>query len=359
MLGLKGVPALYGGIERHVEELATRLAARGHAVTVYCRKHYTPAGALLPGVTLRRLPSWNTKHLDAWTHTWLATWDALFRGFDVLHYHALGPATFALLPRLLGKRVVITVHGLDWQRGKWGPFAATYLKVGEWAAARLASRTVVVSRELQRRFAARWRRRTTYVPNAVATPARPDFSQLEPFGLNPGGFLLTVGRLVPEKGIHLLLEAYRGVGGEMPLVVVGDDPTGRYIAGLKEQADPRVRFVGYLFGPPLAAFFAGCCLYLQPSTLEGLSIALLEAMSYGAPVLASDIAANVEALGDAGFYFKSGDAGALAAALGELLANPERLRERGVRARERAAGLYSWDEVARRTEDVYRAALGR
>ena len=359
MLGLKGVPALYGGIERHVEELAVRLAGRGHDVTVYCRNHYTPPDARLPGVTLRRLPSVNTKHLDAWTHTWLATWDALLRGFDIYHYHALGPATLALPPRLLGKRVVVTVHGLDWQREMWGPAAAAYLKVGEWAAARLANRTVVVSRELARRFATRWRRRTTYIPNAVAAPAPPNFAELAPFGLAPGRFLLTVGRLVPEKGIHLLLDAYRGVATDLPLVIVGDAPEAKYMAVLKEAADPRVRFVGYLYGPRLAAFFGGCALYLQPSTLEGLSIALLEAMSYGAPVLASDIAANVEALGETGFYFESGDAGALRAALAGLLGSPASLAARGAAARDRAAGLYSWDEVARRTEAVYLAALGR
>jgi len=358
MIGLKGIPALHGGIERHVEELARGLAARGHDVTVYCRRHYTPADAAVAGVRLRRLPSIPTKHLDAWTHTLLASLDALPRGFDVYHYHALGPATLAFLPRFCGRRVVVTVHGLDWQREKWGAAAAAYLRLGEWAAARLAHRTIVVSRELQRYFARR-RRRTTYIPNAVAAPAPADLAVLGRFGLTPGGYLLAVGRLVPEKGIHLLLDAYRQTATPLPLVVVGDDPGGRYIAELKRMADDRVRFVGYLYGPPLAAFFAGCYLYVQPSTLEGLSIALLEAMSYGAGILASDIAPNVEALGDAGFYFPAGDAVALRRELGRLLADATAVKTKGAAAQRRAAGLYSWDEVARRTEAVYVAALGR
>ena len=358
MIGLKGVPALHGGIERHVEELSRGLARLGHDVTVYCRDYYTPAGASVEGLTLRRLPSVNTKHLDAWTHTLLASLDAASRRFDVYHYHALGPATLAFIPRSLGKTVVVTVHGLDWQREKWGRVASAYLRAGEWAAARLASRTVVVSRELQRYFARRYRRRTTYIPNAVKAPGPVNLRALEPYELEPGRYLLTVGRLVPEKGIHLLLEAFRDVATDLPLVVVGDDPHGKYLEQLKEQADDRVRFVGYVYGPPLAAFYAGAYLYIQPSTLEGLSIALLEAMSYGAGVLASDIPPNVEALGDAGFYFPTGDVAALGEQLRRLLAAPADVKEKGAAAERRVADLYSWEEVARRTAAVYEAALG-
>jgi glycosyltransferase involved in cell wall biosynthesis len=359
MIGLKGVPALHGGIERHVEELGRELVRLGHDVTVYCRRRYTPPDAAVEGLTLRRLPSVNTKHLDAWTHTLLASVDAAPRRFDVYHYHALGPATLAFIPRLLGKTVVVTVHGLDWQREKWGPVASAYLRLGEWAAARLASRTIVVSRELQRYFARRYRRRTTYIPNAVAIPGAADMDALRPYGIEPGGYVLAVGRLVPEKGTHHLVEAYRQLETDLPLVVVGDDPHGKYLDRLKELADERVRFVGYVYGPPLAAFFAGSRLYVQPSTLEGLSIALLEAMSHGAPILASDIPPNVEALADAGFYFPAGDVGALAGRLRELLAAPGDLDEKGAAARRRVAGLYSWEEVARRTVAVYEAARGR
>jgi len=358
MIGLKGIPALHGGIERHVEELGRELSRLGHDVTVYCRRRYTPPDAAVEGLTLRRLPSLDTKHLDAWTHTLLASLDAAPRRFDVYHYHALGPATLAFIPRLLGKPVVVTVHGLDWQREKWGPAASAYLRLGEGAAARLASRTIVVSRELQRYFARRYRRRTTYIPNAVAIPEAADLDALRPYGLEAGGYLLAVGRLVPEKGIHHLLEAYRQLETDLPLVVVGDDPHGKYLDRLKELADERVRFVGYVYGPPLAAFFAGSRLYVQPSTLEGLSIALLEAMSHGAPILASDIPPNVEALADAGFYFPAGDVAALAGRLRELLAAPGDLDEKGAAAKRRVAGLYSWEEVARRTAAVYRAARG-
>jgi glycosyltransferase involved in cell wall biosynthesis len=359
MIGLKGVPALHGGIERHVEELGRGLAGLGHDVTVYCRNNYTLPDAAVEGLTLRRLPSVNTKHLDAWTHTLVASLDAAPRRFDLYHYHALGPATLAFIPRVLGKTVVATVHGLDWQREKWGAVASAYLRLGEWAAARLPARTIVVSRELQRYFARRYRRRTAYIPNAVSAPEPVDAGALAPYGLEAGRYLLTVGRLVPEKGIHLLLEAYRDVATELPLVVVGDDPHGKYLERLKEEADGRVRFVGYVYGPPLAAFFAGSYLYVQPSTLEGLSIALLEAMSYGAGVLASDIPPNVEALADAGFYFPSGDVAALRERLRRLIASPDDVKAKGDEAARRVAELYSWEEVARRTAAVYEAALGR
>lgn len=357
MLGLKGIPALYGGVERHVEELARRLAGRGHEVTVYCRRHYTPAHAEVAGVRLRRLRSVNTKHLDAWTHTLLATADVLGRRFDILHYHALGPATFILLPRALGKRVVVTVHGLDWRREKWGPLAAAYLRAGELVAARAAHEVIVVSRELERHFAARWGRQVTYIPNAVTPSFTPNPDVLRKYGLERGKYILTVGRLVPEKGLHLLIEVYGGFATDMPLVVVGDDPTGKYLAQLKRTADDRVKFLGYIYGPPLAALFAGCYLYVHPSTLEGLSIALLEAMSYGAGVLASDIAPNREALADAGFYFRAGDVASLREVLGGLLSRPDAVRAKGQAAKERAGALYSWEEVARRTEAVYEKAL--
>lgn len=358
MIGLKGVPALYGGVERHVEELATRIAAAGHDVVVYCRRHYTPPASRVPGITIRRLPSINSKHLDAWTHTLIATLDAAGRDYDLLHYHALGPATFVGAARLAGQRTVVTVHGLDWQREKWGRVASWYLKAGERAAARWADGVIVVSRELQRHFAKRWGVEATYIPNAVNLPAEVDFAPLDSFGLKPGGYVLAVGRLVPEKGMHLLIEAFRRVEIDLPLVIIGDDPAGEYVAALKSAADERVAFLGYVYGPPLAAFFAGCRVYVHPSTLEGLSIALLEAMSYGAPIIASDIPANAEALGEAGYYFRSGDVSSLREVLRRVLGDAAAAKERGRAARERALALYSWEEVARRTLQVYESVLG-
>jgi len=221
MIGQKGVPATYGGIERHVEEISRRLVARGHEVTVYCRFHYTEPATEYHGVKLVRLPSWNTKHLDTATHVALSTTHALTQGFDLIHFHALAPSAFAFLPHLFGTPSVVTVHGLDWQREKWGPFASWVLRRCEVPAVRFPDRTIVVSRTLQGYFRDHHHRETDYIPNGTHLPAPRLPRRLGEFGIEPGKYVLFVGRLVPEKGAHYLIEAFQNVRSDMKLAVVG------------------------------------------------------------------------------------------------------------------------------------------
>jgi glycosyltransferase involved in cell wall biosynthesis len=360
MIGQKGLPATYGGIERHVEELARRFVARGHRVTAYCRPHYTPPGAVLDGVELVRLPSVNTKHLDAITHTAVATGHVLLSGADIVHYHALGPSALAWCPRLAGRRVVVTVHGLDWRREKWGTIASAMLRFGEWTARTFPHATVVVSRTLEEHFARHGTPHLHYIPNGTALPPPGPSGPLAELGLEAGKFLLFVGRLVPEKGLHVLLQAHRDAAPEWPLVIAGAGHfTDDYVSACRRAAGPGARFLGPVYGATLAALQQNAALVIVPSSLEGLSIALLEAMSYGTPVLGSDIPENREVLSGVGETFRTGDAADLGCRLRALLEDEEHRVTMGRRGRERIATEYDWERVVDRTLSLYGSLLAR
>lgn len=359
MIGQKGVPATFGGIERHVDELSRRLAVRGCSVLAYCRRYYTPPDARLPGVDLRRLPSWNTKHLDAITHTMLATGDVLFAGADIVHYHALGPSALAFLPRLAGRKVVVTVHGLDWRREKWGRAAATFLRACEWSATRFPHATIVVSRTLEEHFRAQGGATVRFIPNGTVLPGPAPSGPLDSLGLAPGRYVLFVGRLVPEKGLHVLLRAHREAVPEWPLVIAGEGHfTDDYVTECRSLAGENARFLGAVYGETLAALQQHAAVVVVPSSLEGLSIALLEAMSFGRAVLASDIPENAEVVEGAGETFRRGDAADLGRALRNLLADPDGRCRLGAAARDRIADRYDWDRVTDRTLELYRSLAG-
>lgn len=361
MIGQKGFPPIHGGIEKHVAELATRLGTQGFEIDIYSRPHYSQASGPteFPGVNVRRLPSLATKHLDAISHTLLATGQLLFRDVDIIHYHALGPGLLAGLPRLLGKaRTVVTVHGLDWQRDKWGYLARQVLRAGETASVVFPDRTIVVSRALREHFLKKHRRATTYIPNGIVPPVLRPRELLAEHGIN-GPFVLFVGRLVPEKGCHLLLEAWSRLPAvirqKMQLVIAGDAGfTPDYVEKLRKAAPSGVKFLGYVHGPVLDELFTNAELMVLPSTLEGLSITLLEGMSYGLCCLVSDIPPNVEAAGGHARLFRSGDVADLREQLADLLADPDGAAALGGKAQQHALENYSWDRVAAMTADLYR-----
>ena len=367
MIGQKGYPPVHGGIERHVAELAVRLAARGCVVDIFSRPHYSDADGptVVPGLRVRRRLSIPTKHLDAISHSLLCTVEALARRYDLLHFHALGPGLLAGLARLARRPAVVTVHGLDWQREKWGALARRVLRWGESASARWPRRTIVVSEALREHYRRRHDVTVDYIPNGIdPPPPPPDPGVLAPRGVTPG-YVLFVGRLVPEKGCHVLVEAHRrlppAVRRSHPLVVAGDDRFGGvYLARLRKTDDPAIRWLGFVHGPLLEALYAHAAVVALPSTLEGLSIALLEAMARRCACVVSDIPPNREAAGDTALFVPPEDPAALSAALADLLAaDPERRREMGERAAARALERYSWERVADATAAVYRQVLGR
>lgn len=358
MIGQKGLPATYGGIERHVEELARRFVDRGHQVDVYCRPHYTPADAEMPGIRLIRLPSIHTKHLDALSHTAVATAHALFAKADVVHYHALGPSALSWCPRVVGKKVVVTVHGLDWRREKWGPVASQLLRFGEWSAHACPHATIVVSKTLLEHFAEGSQDHIHYVPNGTELPSPGPKAPLEALGLRPDGFLLFVGRLVPEKGLHHLVRAAKEAVPDWPLVIAGGGHfTDDYVESCRSEAGESARFLGPVYGERLAALQQHAALVVAPSSLEGLSIALLEAMSYGTAVLGSDIPENREVLDGVGETFREGDVADLGRRLRELLPDGPRRAAMGEAGRQRIADEYDWERVTDRTLELYSELL--
>ena len=365
MIGQKGFPPIHGGIEKHVAELATRLGSDGFTIDIYSRPHYSEASGPtdLPGVAVRRLPSVPTKHLDAISHTFLATAHSLFQRYDIVHYHALGPGLLSGVPRWLGgARTVVTVHGLDWQRDKWGGFARAVLKMGEAASVTFPQRTIVVSRALRDYYRDQHKRATTYIPNGIVPPTYRARDLLYAHDVDKP-FVLFVGRLVPEKGCHFLLEAWGRLPAELrashQLVIAGDAGfTPGYVEGLKNSAPPGVCFLGYVHGPVLEELFSEAEVMVLPSTLEGLSITLLEGMSYARCCLVSDIPPNLEAAAGHAEVFENGNVAQLRDKLAALMTDPERREQLGREGQLHAIENYSWDRVAGMTGDLYREIMG-
>ncbi|MEZ4649177.1 MAG: glycosyltransferase family 4 protein [Candidatus Eisenbacteria bacterium] len=356
MIGQKGIPATYGGIERHVEEIATRLVERGHEVDVYSRVHYSRHSGEFRGVQTHRLPSVNTKHLDAITHCAFSTIDALARRYDVVHYHALGPAIFASLPRIGGAKTVVTVHGLDWERGKWGKFATWFLRFCEHPAIRFPNKTIVVSQTLKEYFDEKFGVETVMIPNGANPGIHRPPNKIKRFGLDKHRYILFVGRLVPEKGCHYLLEAFSRLDTDAHLVMAGGSSfSDGYVDSLMriKGNDDRIHMLGYVYGDLLDELWTNAYMVSQPSVLEGLSISLIEAISHGKCVLVSDIPENLEVVADCAVSHKTRDVDDLEAKLRELLEDPARVDSVAQACKRHAEAHYSWNRIVEATEAVY------
>ena len=324
-------PATYGGVERAVEELAAHLAERGHEITVYARSAYSENGLTSHrGVRIKRLPQINTKHLEAASHTALALMHALAsRRFDVIHLHATGPGAMSGVPRLAGVPVVVTIQGLDWRREKWGRGARAVLRLASRLAVVSPDRAIVVSRELERYYREELDAATSYIPNGVESqPPPPADSMMD---LVAGSYVLFLGRLVPEKHVHTLIRAYRQVPGSAPLVIAGPGShSPEYVEDLTRlaQEDGRVRMLGPRYGEEKAWLLHNAAAFVQPSSIEGLPIALLEALAAGCYPIVSSIPENLEPVtvdGDRlGSSFPVGDEAALTRVLSAVLERTDR-----------------------------------
>jgi len=312
-IGGRGVSSKYSGIEAYYEEVGKRLAQMGHEVTVYCRNYFTPAQKEYNGMRLVRLPTVRSKHLETLVHTILSTAHALTQRYDVVHYHALGPALFSFLPRLVRKKTAVTVQGLDWQRRKWGRVASAVLRLGERASVRFPNATMVVSQALQRRYRETHGMEAFYVPNGGVLRGKTQPRKILQWGLEPGNYVLFLGRFSPEKGCHLLVEAFERIEGDVKLVMAGassycDD----YSQELQTHASERIRMLDWVSGETLDELLTNAMMFVLPSDLEGLSLALLDAMGAGLCVLTSDVPENREVVDGAGFTFQRGSSADLA-----------------------------------------------
>lgn len=367
MIGQRGVPATFGGVERHVEELGAELVDRGHDVTTFCRTNYVPGRpGHCRGMRLRHLPTVGTKHLDAICHSGLCTAAIVGKGFDIVHYHGLGPGLASPVPRWLSRaKVVWTVHGRDDQRAKWGLAARQVLGTASWMSARVPDAIIAVSEDLTAFYASRYGRVADYIPNGVVPPTRRlPGATLQRLGLHPGRYLLFVGRLVPEKAPDVLIRAFRRLEGDFRLVIVGGSSfTSSYLTVLEELAasDPRVILVGYQYGEALEELYSNAGVFVLPSSLEGLPLTLLEAGAFGIPIVASDIPPHLEVLGPSDRAgrrtFPPGRETDLVAALYRSLQDPIAERAAADSFRDEVLARYRWDRIADRTEEVYRRIL--
>jgi len=360
------MPALYGGIERHVEELSRGLVDLGQEVFVYCRPWYAKdRKSEVDGVKLVYLPSLKSKHLDAITHTFFSIIHASFSNFDIIHIHGVGPALMAWLPKLINpkQKVVITFHCIDRKHQKWGFIARTMLRLGEWCACRFSDRTITVSRTLHQYCSEAYDSMTQYIPNGISAVECNSAERLKEFGLEAKGYIVMISRLVRHKGVHYLIEAYRTLKERSPeiikdkkLVIVGDSAfTDDYVKELRDLAKDNqdIIFTGYQSGEKLAQLFNHAYLFVHPSESEGLPIAVLEAMSYGLPVLASDIPENMEVVSEAGLSFENKSVGDLVNKLEKYLPEEMYLEKIGARAKDFVIENYNWKDICQEVSGLY------
>lgn len=372
MLGHKQIPSREGGVEVVVEELATRMVSLGNSVTVFNRQNHTSLGSQhrtpsaadrhnYKGVTLRSVPTIQARGLAALSSSFMATIAAIKMKPDVIHFHAEGPCAMINVAKKAGIRTVATIHGLDWQRAKWGNFASWYLKVGEKIAAKYADEIIVLSKNVQTYFRQTYSRETHYVPNGIGRLEKVKANAIEKeYGLTKDSYILFIGRIVPEKGLHYLINAYKGIETEKRLVIVGHaHDSQKYFNEVKRLAndDSRILFAGFAAGQKLAEFYSNAYLYVLPSDLEGMPMSLLEAMAYGNCCLTSNIPECTEVIGDCGFSFSKGSAENLKSLLQILLGNQETVIEIQNRSPLFVAAEYEWEKIVNETLALYDANI--
>jgi glycosyltransferase involved in cell wall biosynthesis len=369
-IGQKGLPARYGGVETHVEQIAARLASRGHQVTAYCRDWFRrfaeDAGVEFEraaesgeiyyrGIRLLFKANIHTKHLDAASNTFFSTLDAATRHrYDIVHFHGVGPSAFAWLPKLSSCRIVSTVHALDWRQAKWGRIASWFIKTGEEIGVRNSHGVIAVSHLLVDYLASEYGVSSTYIPNGATMEPLLPLDRIKRFGLEDGNFILAVGRIIPDRNLHHLIEAFGRLEGSTRLVIVGSEyPRTVYSDRLQAMADERVLFVGNQFEETLRELYSNCRLYVLASSVEGLPITVCEAMAHRRPILLSDIPENREVGGDAVLYFKCCDVNDLYEKLNVLLEDEETRQHLAEAARHRVEEHFNWDRIAEAVEAFY------
>jgi glycosyltransferase involved in cell wall biosynthesis len=359
VLGTRGIPGSYGGFETFAEELAVRLVARGHRLTVYCRTGQRSRPRTYQGVELVHLPAIRHKSAETLSHTLLSVLHAALRRYDIVYVCNSANAPLCFVPWLRRQRTVLNVDGLEWRRKKWGRTARRYYRWSASLAARMPIEVVTDAEVIQAYYRESFGRETRcFSYGTELFDRRHLVERLQQFGLEPDGYLLYVSRMEPENNALLVVEAYRQVKTDLPLVMVGDAPYARdYIQQVRAAADERVRFLGYRFGDDYHALQANAYLYVQATEVGGTHPALVEALGHRNAVIAHDVPEHREVVGDAGVYFGVRSASDLAAQLNYLLAHPRTAERLRAAAGERASHKYSWDAVSDSYEQYFRELL--
>lgn len=363
MFGQKRIPSREGGVEIVVEELATRMAALGNEVTVYNRKGHHVAGAEFDkkkyteykGVQIKTVPTINQRGLAAVSSSFFAALKASFSTADVIHIHAEGPALVCWLPKLFGKKIIVTIHGLDWQREKWGKIASWYIKTGEKQAVKYANQIIVLSKSVQEYFHNTYNRDTIFIPNGVVMHEKKCGDVIkEKWDLTNNSYVLYVGRIVPEKGLTYLIQAWKNVKTTKKLVIAGgSSDTLSFLKKLKKDASDNVIFTGFVQGEILSELYSNAYIYCLPSDLEGMPLSLLEAMSYGNCCLTSDIPECTEVVGNVAVTFRKSNTQDLAQKLQDLINDNNLVDFYKKNSANYICSKYNWDEIVNKTLDLY------
>jgi glycosyltransferase involved in cell wall biosynthesis len=359
-IAVKGMP-IGGGVEKVTEEIGSRLAARGHVVTVYSSRDYGTVDGTYMGMKIRTVPSLNSKSFHKLSICFQATCDVMKRrDADIVHVHAIGPSLFSIFPRLAGIPTVVQTHGVEWKRDKWGLVGRTFFKLADYTVVYFPNRATSVSKVQRQYFKERFGKDIQYIPNGVSPVGYRAPNWLVEKGIAPKRYILFAARLVEEKGAHFLINAFRKLDTDMQLVIAGDAAHAEeYKKTLRDMAgnDQRIIFPGFVTGPPMEELFSNAYVFCLPSTLEGLPVALLEAMNYGNCCVASDIPENLEALEDYGFTFRNRDPEDLGRVLAQLLDNPQMVAEKREAAKGHVQRYYCWDRVTDQMEELYRSLV--
>lgn len=366
MIGHKRIPSREGGVEIVVEELSTRLVQNGHKVVVYNRKGKNVQDKNADkdnkklkeykGIKIITIPTINKKGIDALLYSFFASIAVLFKKYDVIHYHAEGSCAMLWIPKLFKKKIVVTIHGLDWQRSKWGGFATKYIKFGEKMAAKYADKIIVLSKGVQKYFKDTYNRDTTFIPNGVNKPIirEPNIIK-EKYNLEKDEYILFLARIVPEKGLHYLIEAFKQIDTNKKLVIAGGaSHTNNYLEEIKKLAkqDNRIIMTGFIQGEELEELFSNCFLYCLPSDIEGMPLSLLEAMSYGCNCLISNIEESVQVTEEYATVFKKSDTQDLREKLEEIVKN-KNVKYSKKEIYDYILKKYNWDRVVETTLKIY------
>lgn len=355
MIGHKRIPGREGGVEVVVEELTTRMAKAGHKIVAYNRKNKSVKKMKeYKGVKIINVPTISKKSLDAVVYSFFASIRAAFAKYDVVHYHAIGPSVFLIIPKLFRKKIIVTVHGLNYKTPKWKGLGAKFIKFGEKITAKYADRIIVLSKEQQEYFRNKYGRETTYIPNGTTLKEPLMANSInKKWGLNKDGYILFLSRIVPGKGLEHLIEAYKQIDTDLPLIVAGgtmfvDEFYDGIVASAKE--DARIKFIGFVSGDDLIELYSNAKLFVFPSEAEGMPMCLLEALSYNCPCLVSDIPENIEVGKEYAKYFKVANIEDLKEQLENCLKSESSIEND---SRSYIEEHYDWDAVVGRTLNLY------
>lgn len=365
MLGHKRIPSREGGIEVVVQELSTRMVQKGHSVVCYNRSGHHISGhdfdsermTSFMNVTLKYVFTINKKGLAAMSSSFFSSIAAAFGKYDVVHFHAEGTCAMIWLPKLMGKKCIVTIHGLDHQRAKWGNFAKKYILFGEKQAVKYADDIIVLSQGVKNYFKDHYGIDTNFIPNGVNKPEKklPDIIYNN-YSIKENEYVLYLGRIVPEKGIQYLIQAYKKINTEKKLIIAGgSSDTDDFLNELKQLAadDPRIIFTGFVQGKILEELYSNAYIYTLPSDLEGMPLSLLEAMSYGNCCLVSDIDECSEVVKDKAVLFRKSDVNDLSKKLQMLCDNPDLVQKYKDNASEYVCKKYNWDDIVDKTLELY------